>query len=112
MDVKIIIFFCLTCVGIINAQGSFKSGYCPLQNRVTRCMPTCMSDYQCGFNEKCCPNKCNSKSCTSPSPVGTGYDGGYKGSGGNDVNCGGSTCNRYQKCEFNRSTKRYECVRT
>ena len=43
-------------------------------------MPKCESDYQCPSNQKCCPNKCNSNSCTTPSAVNTGYDGGYKSS--------------------------------
>ncbi|KAG8036691.1 hypothetical protein G9C98_004013 [Cotesia typhae] len=112
-DRKIIVFVCLLIsIAVVSGQGSYKSGYCPLQNTVTRCMLRCHSDYECSFNEKCCPNKCGSMSCVSPNAVATGYNGGYKGSGDNGVSCGGTTCNKYQKCEFNRSTKRYECVRT
>lgn len=39
-----------------------------------------MSDDQCSFNQKCCPNKCGSTSCAQASAINTGSDGGYKGS--------------------------------
>lgn len=55
-----------------------KEGHCPLRNSVSKCTPKCVSDFQCSFNEKCCPNKCGSESCVSASPVSTGN--GYKGS--------------------------------
>ncbi|XP_015115681.1 waprin-Thr1 [Diachasma alloeum] len=100
-------------VGVIEAQLSHKGGNCPLRNTVSRCMPTCVSDYQCSFNQKCCPNKCGSMSCAAPSAVYTGSDGGYKGSGRDTgVYCGGVKCGPYEKCEFDRTTKRERCVRT
>lgn len=57
-----------------------KGGSCPLRNSVSKCMPSCASDYQCSSNEKCCPNKCGSQSCATPSSINTGSDGGYKSS--------------------------------
>lgn len=58
---------------------SDKEGHCPLRNSVSKCIPRCVSDYQCSFNEKCCPNKCGSESVQA-SPINTGN--GYKGSNG------------------------------
>ncbi|XP_076162976.1 waprin-Thr1 isoform X2 [Ptiloglossa arizonensis] len=91
------------------AQLSHKSGHCPLRNSVSKCTPRCVSDYQCSSNEKCCPNKCGSESCVTASVVNTGND--YKGSQ-TGVYCAGVKCGPYQKCKFDRSTKREKCVRT
>lgn len=55
-----------------------KEGHCPLRNSISKCSPRCVSDFQCSFNEKCCPNKCGSDSCAPASAVSTGN--GYKGS--------------------------------
>ncbi|XP_076162975.1 waprin-Thr1 isoform X1 [Ptiloglossa arizonensis] len=92
------------------AQLSHKSGHCPLRNSVSKCTPRCVSDYQCSSNEKCCPNKCGSESCVTASVVNTGND--YKGSQTEGVYCAGVKCGPYQKCKFDRSTKREKCVRT
>ncbi|XP_012251600.2 waprin-Thr1 [Athalia rosae] len=94
------------------AQLSFKSGNCPLRDTNSKCMPSCSTDYQCSGGDKCCPNKCGFKSCVSPSAVSTGGDGGYKGSSDSGVYCAGVKCGRYEKCQFDRSTKREKCVRT
>lgn len=107
-----------------------QSGHCPLKNSVSKCTPRCVSDYQCSMNEKCCPNKCGSTSCVEASAISTGS--GYKGSQNGEkicyfmniwyiltkfyfsdaVYCGGVKCGPYQKCQFDRSTKREKCVRT
>ncbi|XP_050588548.1 waprin-Thr1 [Bombus affinis] len=97
-------------IAVADAQLSHKEGHCPLRNSVSKCTPKCVSDFQCSFNEKCCPNKCGSESCVSASPVSTGN--GYKGSSNDDVYCGGVKCGPYQKCKFDRRTKREKCVRT
>lgn len=92
------------------AQLSHKgAGFCPLKNSVSKCTPRCTTDFQCSFNEICCPNKCGSESCVQASAVSTGN--GYKGS--NDaVYCAGVKCGPYEKCRFDRSSKREKCVRT
>ncbi|XP_063988102.1 waprin-Thr1-like [Diachasmimorpha longicaudata] len=114
MDRKILLVLCfLVTVGVIEAQLSHKGGNCPLRNTVSKCTPSCVTDYQCSFNEKCCPNKCGSTSCTSSSAVNTGSDGGYKSSNRDTgVYCGGVKCSSYEKCEMDRTTKRERCVRT
>ncbi|XP_028525294.1 waprin-Thr1 isoform X1 [Apis cerana] len=101
----------LACLLIATAvcQLSYKEGHCPLRNSVSKCTPRCVSDYQCFFNEKCCPNKCGSESCVQASPINTGN--GYKGSN-DDVYCAGIKCGPYEKCQFDRKTKREKCVRT
>ncbi|XP_017762115.1 PREDICTED: waprin-Thr1 [Eufriesea mexicana] len=97
-------------IAVTVAQLSRKEGYCPLKNSVSKCTPRCVSDYQCSFNEKCCPNKCGSKSCVQASPVSTGS--GYKGSSNDNVYCAGIKCGPYEKCQFDRRTKREKCIRT
>ncbi|XP_012243310.1 waprin-Thr1-like [Bombus vosnesenskii] len=112
MHKKGIIMVLAVCllIAVADAQLSHKEGHCPLRNSVSKCTPKCVSDFQCSFNEKCCPNKCGSESCVSASPVSTGN--GYKGSSNDDVYCGGVKCGPYQKCKFDRRTKREKCVRT
>ncbi|XP_029042431.1 antileukoproteinase [Osmia bicornis bicornis] len=92
------------------AQLSFKGGHCPLKDSVSKCFPRCVSDFQCSFNEKCCPNKCGTESCVQASLISTGS--GYKGSQNDGVYCAGVKCGPYQKCQFDRKTKREKCVRT
>ncbi|XP_076662881.1 waprin-Thr1 [Andrena cerasifolii] len=92
------------------AQLSHKGGHCPLRNSVSKCTPRCVTDYQCSMNEKCCPNKCGSESCADASPFSTGS--GYKGSQNDGVYCAGIKCGAYEKCKFDRNTKREKCVRT
>ncbi|CAL7952178.1 unnamed protein product [Xylocopa violacea] len=92
------------------AQLSHKEGHCPLKSSVSKCMPRCVSDFQCSLNEKCCPNKCGSESCVQASAVNTGS--GYKGSWNEPVYCAGVKCGVREKCAFDRKTKREKCVRT
>ncbi|XP_076642591.1 waprin-Thr1 [Halictus rubicundus] len=105
----LVVTLCLF-VAATNAQLSYQSGHCPLKNSVSKCTPRCVSDYQCSMNEKCCPNKCGSTSCVEASAISTGS--GYKGSQNDAVYCGGVKCGPYQKCQFDRITKREKCVRT
>ncbi|XP_034938417.1 waprin-Thr1-like [Chelonus insularis] len=111
MEGKTIVYllFVILVIGVIDVQGLSKGGLCPLKSTISKCMPTCMSDFQCSFNQVCCPNRCGSKSCAAPSPVNTGN--GYKDSNG-ETYCGNRKCSRYEKCIFNSKTKREECVRT
>ncbi|KAF3422590.1 hypothetical protein E2986_11060 [Frieseomelitta varia] len=67
-----------------------KEGHCPLRNSISKCSPRCVSDFQCSFNKKCCPNKCGSDSCAPASAVSTGN--GYKGSSDGNVYCAGIKC--------------------
>ncbi|XP_043271573.1 waprin-Phi2 [Venturia canescens] len=112
MNASLCLVLCsILVIGEIAAQGSYKSGNCPMRNTVSSCTPRCMNDYDCSFDKKCCPNKCGSMSCAQSSAVNTGNDGGYKGSSGS-VYCGGVKCGPYEKCVFDRSTKRDKCART
>ncbi|KAF7411821.1 hypothetical protein HZH66_000717 [Vespula vulgaris] len=106
-----ILLFCLCLMIIVTAgQLSSKPGFCPLKNTIDKCTPRCVSDYQCSSNQKCCPNKCGSTSCTSSNAVNTGN--GYKGSPNSGaVICAGVTCRAQEKCQFDRNTKREKCVR-
>ncbi|XP_053971407.1 WAP four-disulfide core domain protein 2-like [Hylaeus volcanicus] len=99
---------CLFIATMAVGQLSKKSGHCPLRNNVSNCTPRCVSDFQCVANEKCCPNKCGTESCVGSSPVSTGN--GYKGSDTGDVYCAGIKCRPYQKCQFDRKTKREKCT--
>lgn len=48
---------------------------CPLSSKMTTCGPKCKDDTEC-FGQKCCPNICNTKSCTTGnqlSSANTGY---------------------------------------
>ncbi|XP_032664333.1 waprin-Thr1-like [Odontomachus brunneus] len=87
----------------------YKSGNCPLQNTVSNCTPRCTSDSQCSLSQKCCPNKCGNRSCADSSAVSTGS--GYKGSNQQDVYCNGVKCAAYEKCQFDRNTRRERCTR-
>ncbi|XP_076618956.1 waprin-Thr1 isoform X2 [Colletes latitarsis] len=104
----LLLVVCLLITAVI-AQLSSKGGHCPLKNSVSKCTPRCVTDYQCSANEKCCPNKCGGESCVEASPFSTGN--GYKGSE-TGVYCAGVRCGPYQKCQFDRKTKREKCVRT
>lgn len=86
---------------------------CPLSSQMTSCSPKCTEDNQCSPGSKCCPNICNTKSCSQPNRSNSG-SGGYKGSSSSATGtyCGNSKCNSYEKCEFDKSTKRQKCVRT
>ncbi|XP_076234875.1 waprin-Thr1 [Calliopsis andreniformis] len=112
MTAKATVLILLTCLlaATTVAQLSSKSGHCPLRNSVARCTPRCVTDYQCSMNEKCCPNKCGTNSCVDASPISTGN--GYKGSQRDEVYCAGVKCGAYEKCKFDRNTKREKCVRT
>ncbi|KAG7202171.1 hypothetical protein KM043_015853 [Ampulex compressa] len=110
---KTLTFALFLCFIVVEIVGQQNSGFCPLANKVSVCVPRCVSDRQCSGNEKCCPNKCGGMSCASPSAVYTGNDGGYRGSQRDkEVYCNGIKCPPYQKCQFDRSTKREKCVRT
>ncbi|XP_015189088.1 PREDICTED: WAP four-disulfide core domain protein 18 [Polistes dominula] len=107
----LILLFCLCLMMIVTSgQLSSKAGFCPLKSTIDKCMPRCVSDYQCSGNQKCCPNKCGSTSCVSSSAVNTGN--GYKGSSNTGaVICAGVKCRNQEKCQFDRNTKREKCVR-
>ncbi|XP_011639034.1 waprin-Phi2-like isoform X2 [Pogonomyrmex barbatus] len=92
------------------SQTFYKSGNCPMRNTVT-CGSRCIGDGQCSFNQKCCPNKCGFTSCANTSPVNTGSDGGYKGSSNQAVYCNGVKCAAYEKCQYDRNTRREKCTR-
>ncbi|XP_018371025.1 PREDICTED: waprin-Rha1-like isoform X1 [Trachymyrmex cornetzi] len=94
-----------------SSQMFYKSGNCPMRNTVTNCTPRCIGDGQCPYNQKCCPNKCGHTSCADTSPVNTGSDGGYKGSSNQDVYCNGVKCAAYEKCQYDRNTRRDKCTR-
>ncbi|EZA56401.1 hypothetical protein DMN91_010280 [Ooceraea biroi] len=102
---------------VLLAAGTFaqlfnKSGNCPLRNTVTNCVSRCLSDDQCPSNQKCCPNKCGHTSCTQSTVINTGSDGGYKGSSNNQaVYCNGVRCAQYEKCQYDRDTRRDKCTR-
>nr|P0DQZ3.1 RecName: Full=Waprin-like protein; Flags: Precursor [Tetramorium bicarinatum] len=89
-----------------------KSGNCPMRNTVTSCTPRCIGDGECSSNQKCCPNKCGTTSCANSSPLNTGSDGGYKGSSNQQaVYCNGVKCAAYEKCQYDRNTRRDKCTR-
>ncbi|XP_051156096.1 waprin-Thr1 [Leptopilina boulardi] len=99
---------------VIGASESFltnKEGYCPYRNSVKKCNPSCRSDSQCSFGEKCCPNICGDTSCVIASAISTGSDGGYKSSYDDVKYCAGVRCQKGEKCELDRRTKREKCVR-
>ncbi|TGZ52835.1 waprin-Thr1-like [Temnothorax curvispinosus] len=94
------------------SQTFYKSGNCPMRNTVSNCGSRCIGDGQCPFNQKCCPNKCGFTSCADTSPVNTGSDGGYKGSSNQQaVYCNGVKCAAYEKCQYDRNTRRDKCTR-
>ncbi|XP_011692231.1 PREDICTED: waprin-Thr1-like [Wasmannia auropunctata] len=95
------------------SQLFYKSGNCPLRNTVTNCVSRCIGDSDCPSNQKCCPNKCGFTSCANTSPVNTGSDGGYKGSSNQPqaVYCNGVKCAAYEKCLYDRNTRRDKCTR-
>ncbi|XP_065156768.1 waprin-like protein [Atheta coriaria] len=84
---------------------------CPVSSKMQSCSPKCKDDTEC-FGQKCCPNICNTKSCTQPNQQ-SGANNGYKGSssGATGSYCGNVKCNSFEKCELDRSTKRQKCVR-
>lgn len=51
---------------------------CPVSSKMQSCSPKCKDDTEC-FGQKCCPNICNTKSCTQPNQQ-SGANNGYKGS--------------------------------
>ncbi|XP_015589782.1 waprin-Thr1-like [Cephus cinctus] len=112
MNVKVTFIILSVLLVATLAQVSHKEGNCPLRNSVSKCNPSCQSDHQCNFNQKCCPNKCGHSSCVTPSAVNTGSDGGYKGSNKDSaVYCAGVRCSAFEKCQLDRTTKREKCVR-
>ncbi|GLV45490.1 uncharacterized protein CBL_05593 [Carabus blaptoides fortunei] len=76
---------------------------CPLSSQMTNCSPKCTDDSQCSAGTRCCPNICNTKSCSQPNKAG-GAAGGYKGSSSSATGtyCGNTKCNSYEKCEFDK----------
>lgn len=51
---------------------------CPLSSKMTTCSPKCKDDTEC-FGQKCCPNICNTKSCTTGNQL-SSSNAGYKDS--------------------------------
>ncbi|XP_012228809.1 waprin-like protein [Linepithema humile] len=107
-------FFAILLILVV--AGTFaqfgRSGNCPMKNTVTSCAPRCTSDELCPSNQKCCPNKCGHRSCASAGAINTGNDGGYKGSSNQAVYCNGVKCAAYEKCQYDRNTRRDKCTRT
>ncbi|KYM98156.1 hypothetical protein ALC62_11147 [Cyphomyrmex costatus] len=77
-----------------------------MRNTVTNCTPRCIGDGQCPSNEKCCPNKCGHTSVAG----GTTYTV-YKIHINQDVYCNGVRCAAYEKCQYDRNTRRDKCTR-
>ncbi|XP_063233519.1 waprin-Thr1-like isoform X2 [Bacillus rossius redtenbacheri] len=92
------------------AETSSKAGFCPLRSYVTRCSPSCSSDYQCLGGAKCCPNVCGSRSCVGARPVAQGGEAGSKYDGPDTVYCGNVKCRSSEKCAFDRTSRREKCI--
>ncbi|KAB0800819.1 hypothetical protein PPYR_06558 [Photinus pyralis] len=114
---KILITLAVLSTLLYVAQGVSPSESCPVSNQMTICTPICKDDTQC-FGQKCCPNICNTKSCTSANQRGSQskYSGSSSGgsygssSGGAGSYCGNVKCNSFQKCKMDPATKRDKCV--
>lgn len=108
---KISILLALLVIGSSESFLSHKEGNCPYRSSVKECLPHCRTDYDCGFNKKCCPNVCGDTSCATATAFSTGSDGGYKSSYDDVKYCAGVKCQKGEKCELDRRTKREKCVR-
>uniref|UniRef100_T1H3T2 WAP domain-containing protein n=1 Tax=Megaselia scalaris TaxID=36166 RepID=T1H3T2_MEGSC len=91
---------------------------CPSYSKHTNCSPKCVNDNECShLGGKCCPNLCNARSCIQANQLGGGggdkygNNNKYNPGGGAGTYCGNTKCNSYEKCDFDKSTKRQKCVR-
>ena len=113
---KLLISFCVLLALTYTVHCVSQSQSCPLSSQMTICSPKCKDDTEC-FGQKCCPNICNTKSCTQANQRGSSSSkysgsGGSVGSssGGSGSYCGNVKCNSFQKCKLDPSTKREKCV--
>ncbi|XP_074029090.1 waprin-Thr1 isoform X2 [Leptinotarsa decemlineata] len=86
---------------------------CPLSSSMTSCSPKCKEDSEC-FGRKCCSNICNTKSCV-PANHKDNQNNGYKNQNSKSAlgsYCGNVKCSSFEKCDFDKTTKRQKCVRT
>lgn len=61
---------------------------------------------------RCCPNLCNYKSCALPKNTNknTNNKAGASGSGAGNY-CGNMKCSAFEKCDKDKTTQRFKCVR-
>lgn len=81
------------CVAVVQSAGNYNintlnkeykkiicdfmlyTGSCPLSSQVTTCTPKCTNDLECSsIGGSCCPNICNTKSCSRPKSGTSGTD--------------------------------------
>ncbi|XP_050293867.1 uncharacterized protein LOC126734336 [Anthonomus grandis grandis] len=107
-------FYALLFIGLICISGVISADAdCPLSNKMTSCSPKCKDDSEC-HGKKCCPNICNARSCVPDhlkyaTAGGDGYKQNSKTATG--TYCGNVKCSSFEKCEFDRASKRSKCVR-
>ncbi|XP_053618206.1 waprin-like protein [Plodia interpunctella] len=106
------IILSVCAVFIVFSVTEAASGNCPLPSKVYSCSPKCQQDYECTHGKVCCPNGCNTKSCSQPAAGGTGSGGSSKySSSGAGIYCDNVKCNAYEVCKLDPTTKRNKCSR-
>ncbi|KAL5287159.1 hypothetical protein ACFFRR_008226 [Megaselia abdita] len=111
VKLAVVIAFVVICtVALVAAD-------CPSYSKHTNCAKKCLHDSECShLGGKCCPNICNARSCIEANQLGGGGDkygnNDKYNAGGAGTYCGNAKCNSYEKCDFDKSTKRQKCVRT
>ncbi|XP_013191752.1 waprin-like protein [Amyelois transitella] len=110
-SLTIILSVCAFCYIISGTEA--VTGNCPQASKVYGCSPKCLQDYECTHGKVCCPNGCNTKSCTQPAASGTGTGGSskYGSSSGAGVYCDNVKCNAFEVCKLDPTTKRNKCSR-
>ncbi|XP_026750586.2 antileukoproteinase-like [Galleria mellonella] len=103
----ITIFFCIVVtLTVTMTVTDAANGRCPPPSKVYGCTPRCHEDYECKYGKICCPNSCNTKSCSEPAPYSSSTGSKYGGPG---VYCDGVKCKPNEVCKPNRITKRLRC---
>lgn len=85
---------------------------CPASSKMVSCSPKCKDDTEC-FGQICCPNICNTKSCTQANQLSSSASGTNKANSKTATGsyCGNVKCNAFEKCEIDRTTKQAKCIR-